>query len=57
MKTYLWVTGSVFALLAVVHIWRIVAESGAPARQPLFVLITAISAALSGWAFKLLRSA
>jgi hypothetical protein len=57
MGLYLWVTGSVFGLLTVVHIWRMIAESMAPAREPWFVLITAISAVLSGWAFSLLRSA
>ena len=57
MKSYLWVTGSVFALLAIVHIWRMVVESMAPAREPWFVVITLIAAGLSAWAFKLLRSA
>jgi hypothetical protein len=57
MKTYLWVTGTVFGLLTVVHIWRMVAESMAPAREPWFVLITLISALLTGWAIRLLRSA
>ena len=57
MLLYLWVTGSVFGLLTVVHVWRMIAESMAPAREPWFVLITAISAALSVWAFRLLRSA
>jgi hypothetical protein len=56
MKVYLWVTGSVFGLLTVVHIWRMVAESMAPAREPWFVLITVISAALCLWAVRLLRS-
>ena len=55
MRTYLWVTGALFALLTVVHVWRMIVESSA--RDPWFVLITAISALLSGWAFKLLRSA
>jgi hypothetical protein len=57
MKTYLWVTGTVFGLLTVVHIWRMLAESMAPAREPWFVLITLISALLTGWAIRLLRSA
>jgi hypothetical protein len=56
MKSYLWVTGSVFGLLTVVHIWRMFAESMAPAREPWFLLITGISAALCVWAFGLLRS-
>jgi uncharacterized membrane protein len=56
MKTYLWVTGTVFGLLTVVHIWRMVIESMAPAREPWFLLITAVSLALCLWAFGLLRS-
>ena len=56
MKTYLWVTGSVFGLLTVVHIWRMVVESMAPAREPWFLSLRAISLALCLWAFGLLRS-
>jgi hypothetical protein len=55
MKSYLWVTGALFGLLTVVHIWRAVVEPSA--RDPWFILITAAAAVLSGWAFKLLRSA
>jgi len=55
MKPYLWVTGSAFGLLTAVYIWRMIVESSA--RDPWFLLITVISAALAGWAFKLLRSA
>ena len=55
MKAYLWVTGSAFGLLTVVHIWRMIVEPSA--RDPWYLLITTISALLSGWAFKLLRSA
>jgi len=55
MKPYLWVTGSAFGLLTAVHIWRMIVESSA--RDPWLLLITVISAALAGWAFKLLRSA
>jgi hypothetical protein len=55
MKTYLWVTGGLFGLLTAVHVWRMLVESSA--RDPWYVLITVISALLSGWAFKLVRSA
>ena len=55
MKTYLWLTGTVFGLLTIVHVWRMIVEPSA--RDPWFVLITAVSTLLAGWAFKLLRSA
>jgi hypothetical protein len=57
VKTYLLVTSIAFALLAFMHVWRVVAESSALMRDPWFVLITVISAALSVWAFRLWRQA
>ena len=53
MKTYLAVTSALFALLTVVHVWRIVAESGTPVRDPWFMLTTAISALLCIWGSRL----
>jgi hypothetical protein len=47
-------TAVVFALLTLMHIWRMVAESTALARDPFFLIITVISAALSAWAVRLL---
>jgi len=55
MKTYLRVTGGLFGLLTAVHIWRMFVEPST--RDPWYLLITTISVLLSGWAFKLLRSA
>ena len=55
MKAYLATTGSVFGLIALAHLWRIVAESSAPAREPWFMLLTVAAAAFSVWAFRLLR--
>ena len=49
------VTGAVFGLLTVAHVWRAIVESGLIAREPWFILITALSAALCIWAFTLLR--
>lgn len=54
MKAYLITTGSIFALLVVAHIWRIVAESRQLATEPDFIIITIIAAAMSGWAWRLL---
>lgn len=55
MKAYLMTTGAVFGLLVVAHIWRIVGESPALAKDPLYVAITVAAAALSLWAWRLLR--
>ena len=54
MRTYLITTGVLFALLALVHLWRVVAESASLAHDPWFLVITALAAALSAWAFRLL---
>lgn len=54
MKAYVTTTGVVFALLAVVHVWRAFVEGRHLATEPWFVLITLCSAALSLWAWRLL---
>jgi uncharacterized membrane protein len=54
MKAYLIVTGAVFGLLTLAHIWRILAEDSQLATQPFFILITLAAAALCIWAFSLL---
>ena len=55
MRAYLLVTAIAFALLTLAHVWRIIAESTALARDPWFVLVTLISAGFSVWAFRLWR--
>jgi hypothetical protein len=55
MKAYLITTGTVFGLLALAHLWRVVEESAQLARDPWFVVITVVAAAISFWAFSLLR--
>lgn len=55
MKAYLITTGTVFGLLAVLHAWRVVAESTDMARDPFFVGITIVAAGFCVWAFYLLR--
>ena len=55
MKAYLATTSVAFGLLTVVHIWRVVEEGTQLARQPFFVLVTVISAALCVWAARLFR--
>jgi len=55
MKAYVMASGGVFALLVVAHIWRVIEEGPALARDPWFILITAAAAAFSFWAWRTLR--
>ena len=57
MKAYLIITGVVFAAVTAAHIWRAIAEGPALAKSPLFILLTVLSAALSCWAWWLLKAA
>jgi uncharacterized membrane protein YcaP (DUF421 family) len=52
MKSFLVTVGTVFALIVVAHIARIVAEPRM-AKEPWFWLITIVAAALSVWAWRL----
>jgi hypothetical protein len=54
MKAYVMITGAVFGLLTLAHIWRVIAEKPHLAREPWYVLITAVGAALCLWAVRLL---
>jgi hypothetical protein len=58
MKAYLMTTGSLFALLAVVHIWRIIGEWPRLLNDSGEILEAAIgvaAGALSIWAWRLVR--
>ena len=55
MKAYLITTGVVFALLTVLHVWRLIWEQRSLATDPGYILITAAAAALSIWAFRLVQ--
>ena len=55
MKAYLIITSIIFGLITVAHIWRILAERSSLARDPGFLLLTVLSAALCFWACRLLR--
>ena len=57
MKAYLITTGSVFGMLTLVHVWRIIEEGPQLVRNPWWMLITIAAAALSVWAWRLLRVA
>jgi hypothetical protein len=55
MKAYIIITGALFGLLAVVHVWRLFEEGLAIARNPLFFLTTILAAGLSLWSLRLVR--
>ena len=61
MKAYLITTGLLFAVLVLLHIWRIVAEWSRAVSQSGFVLEMSVGIVLPGilcgWAFWLLRRA
>ena len=56
MKTYVITTGIIFGLLTVAHIWRMISEEHALARDPWYLLITLVAAALGVWAWRVSRS-
>jgi hypothetical protein len=55
MKAYLITTGTIFGLIVGAHVWRAFAEGSHLATDPVFVLLTLLAAALSFWAFRLLK--
>ena len=57
MKAYVTTTGVVFGLITVAHLLRIVAEWPHPATEPMFLALTAVAAALTVWAWRLVRLA
>ncbi len=54
MRAFLAIVGVIFGLITVAHVWRIVFENAKLATDPIFILLTIVSAALSAWAFVLL---
>jgi NO-binding membrane sensor protein with MHYT domain len=54
MKTYVIITGALFGLLTVVHLWRMVEEPHL-AREPWFLLLTAVSAGICLWSLRIAR--
>lgn len=55
MRAYLAVSGSLFALLVIVHLWRLSEEGLGVLARPEFVLATVAAAALGAWAGMLWR--
>ena len=60
MKSYLVTTGTLFALLALIHVWETIASWHRLGSDPGFIWMPAlgfVTAALSVWAWRLLRTA
>ena len=55
MKAYVLTTGTVFGLLVVAHIWRVIEEGPGVAKDPWFIVSTITGAALCLWAWRVLR--
>ena len=55
MKTYVMTTGTLFALLTLVHIWRVFEEPHL-AKDPWYWLITAVAGAMGVWAWRVVRT-
>jgi hypothetical protein len=55
MRAYVMTTGVLFGLIAVAHVWRVFEEGTGLAADPFFILLTVAAAALSLWAWRLIR--
>jgi len=55
MKAYVVTSGSIFGLIVLAHLLRIVAEGSHVARDPVFVLLTIAAGSLSFWAWRVLQ--
>jgi hypothetical protein len=55
MKAYVITSGLIFALIAIAHLARVATESTRILHEPIFVVLTILAAALSIWAFVVLR--
>jgi len=54
MRAYVMVTGVIFGLITLAHIWRAIVEGSRLATEPAFILLTVAAAALCLWAVRLL---
>jgi len=55
MTAYIKTTGVLFGLITLAHVLRIIAEWPGLATDPWYLLLTAVSAALCVWAWRVLR--
>jgi hypothetical protein len=53
MKAFLVTAGTVFGLITLAHIGRVIAEGPHLATDPVFILLTLLAAGLSAWAWRL----
>jgi len=56
MKSYVITTGSLFAVLVVVHLWRAVEEGPQLASRPEYIGVTALAGAMCFWAWRVFRT-
>ena len=60
MKSYLITTGSLFSLITVLHVWKVIAEWPHSPVSPLFVLgmtaLIALPGVFAWWAWRLLQN-
>jgi hypothetical protein len=52
MKTYVVTSGTIFGLLTLAHIARIVRETSLLMQEPAYMLITVAAAAMTVWAWR-----
>jgi hypothetical protein len=55
MKAYVITSGSIFGLIVVAHILRVIEEGTHLATSPSYILLTAAAAGLCFWAWRVLR--
>ena len=55
MRAYVMTTGVLFGLITLAHVWRVFEEGRGLATDPSFILLTIAAAALSLWAWRLIR--
>ncbi|HEX2460925.1 MAG TPA: hypothetical protein VHJ58_12330 [Vicinamibacterales bacterium] len=55
MKAYVVTTGSIFGLIVLAHVWRVIEEGPQLAADPFYILLTVAAAGLAFWSYRVLR--
>jgi hypothetical protein len=55
MRAYVITTGAFFGLLTAIHVWRLIEEGTGLIADPFFLAFTLLGAAMTVWAWRLLR--
>ncbi|MBS0387773.1 MAG: hypothetical protein JSR15_04765 [Proteobacteria bacterium] len=55
MRSYVAVSGSIFALIVVAHVWRAAVEGPGMFEQPSFIMLTAAAGGMAVWAWRVYR--